>query len=32
MKTMTTASSPRWQWIVALLLALCVIGYIWSLQ
>jgi hypothetical protein len=29
---MTTGSSPRWQWIVVALLALCVIGYIWTLQ
>jgi hypothetical protein len=25
---MSTGSSPRWQWIVVVLLVLCVIGYI----
>ena len=29
---MTTGSSPRGQWIVVVLLVLCVVGYIWSLQ
>jgi hypothetical protein len=29
---MTSGSSPRWQWIIVALLALCVIGYIWTLQ
>jgi hypothetical protein len=29
---MDSESSPRWQWVVVLLLVLCVIGYIWSLQ
>jgi hypothetical protein len=29
---MATSSSQRWEWIVAVLLALCVIGYIWTLQ
>ena len=29
---MATGSSQRWEWIVAVLLALCVIGYIWTLQ
>jgi hypothetical protein len=24
--------ASRWEWIVAALLALCVIGYIWTLQ
>jgi hypothetical protein len=26
----SAGSSPRWQWIVVVLLALCVIGYIWT--
>jgi hypothetical protein len=29
---MSTGSSPRWQWIVVILLVLCVIGYIWTLH
>ena len=26
------SSPPRWQWIAIVLLILCVIGYIWTLQ
>ena len=29
---MTSGSSPSWQWIIVILLALCVVGYIWTLQ
>jgi hypothetical protein len=29
---MATNSSLRWRWIVVALLALCVLGYIWTLQ
>jgi hypothetical protein len=25
-------SSPRWEWIAVVLLILCVIGYVWTLQ
>ena len=29
---MTSGSSSRWEWIAAILLILCVLGYIWTLQ
>jgi hypothetical protein len=29
---MSAGSSARWEWVVAVLLAQCVVGYIWTLQ
>jgi uncharacterized protein YpmS len=29
---MATGTSPRWEWIAFILLALCIAGYIWTLN